>query len=244
MIGESCKDVFVYCDTTRLAPDIPVPILEVQRQHANPGMAKNVERNIVAIHKACEIYTNKNWHKVTKTRYMHHASNHAFVRVDADHSMERVNVKKISLSKYDIIAISDYNKGFLHHDDIAYICKNHACVFVDTKKPVGGWLKNATYIKINSYEYERSMPIHKSIYKKIIRTMGSEGAEFLGTVHPVEKVEVEDSSGAGDSFFAALIVRFAETNNILEAIRFANDRASEVVQHRGVTVIHRPRALI
>ncbi len=240
VIGESCKDIFVYCDTSRLAPDIPVPVLEVVRQYASPGMAKNVERNIIALHKSCDIYTNKNWNKVTKTRYMHTTSNHAFIRVDADHEMDRIDVKKVPLAKYDIIAISDYNKGFLLHEDIAYFCKKHPCVFVDTKKPVGSWLTDAVYIKINNYEYERSMPIHKSVQKKIICTKGGDGAEFQGVLYPVEKVEVEDSSGAGDSFFAALIVRYAEINDIIESIRFANDRAAEVVQHRGVTVIRRP----
>ncbi len=239
VIGESSKDVFVYCSSLRLAPDIPVPVVHVVGQSENPGMAKNVERNIKAIHRHCDIVTNHNWKEVTKTRYMHDKSNHGFIRVDADILIKRVDVKKISLAKYDIVAISDYNKGFLTEEDIRYICEHHPCVFVDTKKPVGAWLKNAAFIKINNYEYERSIPVHKSIVNKIIRTRGEGGSDYKGKNYPVDKVEVKDASGAGDSFFAALIVRYAETGNIVTSIEFANKCASRVVQRKGVSVIEK-----
>ena len=29
IIGESCKDIFVYCNANRLAPDLPIPVLSV-----------------------------------------------------------------------------------------------------------------------------------------------------------------------------------------------------------------------
>jgi len=58
-----------------------------------------------------------------------------------------------------------------------------------------------------------------------------------------ERVEVKDSTGAGDSFFAALLVRYAETGDIDEAINFANACAAKVVTQKGVTLIERPRAV-
>ena len=70
IIGESCRDVFVYCHTSRLAPDIPVPVLQVVEEKDNPGMAKNVEQNIKAIYKNCDLITNENWRDLTKTLYM------------------------------------------------------------------------------------------------------------------------------------------------------------------------------
>jgi bifunctional ADP-heptose synthase (sugar kinase/adenylyltransferase) len=239
VIGDSARDIFVYCSAVRLAPDIPIPVIQIISQSESPGMAKNVERNIKVLHKRCDIITNKNWRDVTKVRYMHDTSNHGFIRVDADVSVDRVDVKKLPLKKYDIIAVSDYNKGFLTEEDIAYICAHHPHVFVDTKKPVGSWLSKAAYIKINNYEYERSLPITKHIARKIIRTHGEHGAAFRGKRYVVDTVEVKDASGAGDSFFAALVVKYAETENIEEAIRFANTCASHVVQHRGVSVIEK-----
>lgn len=237
IIGEGCRDVFVYCDTTRLAPDIPVPVLQIIKQTENPGMAKNVERNIKALGKSCDVITNKNWRSIMKTRYMHEKTNHCFLRVDTNHDIEHINVQKLPLKKYDLIAISDYDKGFLTKEDIRYICEHHAHVFVDTKKPVGDFLNQCAYIKINENEYQRSLPVSRRLKQKIILTKGEQGAEFKGVHYPTEKIEVKDVSGAGDSFFAALIIRYAETGNIADAIRFANACATEVVQQRGVSVI-------
>src|SRR3989338_6723529 len=109
IIGESCRDIFVYCDTKRLAPDIPVPVLQITSRTENPGMAKNVERNVKALHKLCDIITNKNWQSVTKIRYVHEKTPQVFFRVDTDHTMGRVDVRRIPLKKYAIVAISDYN---------------------------------------------------------------------------------------------------------------------------------------
>ena len=110
IIGESCKDVFVYCSTNRLAPDIPVPVLNILYHTENEGMAKNVQRNVKKIFDNCDILTNNNWETITKTRYMHLDSNHMFIRVDSDHSkISKIDLNNIDFN-YDLIAISDYNK--------------------------------------------------------------------------------------------------------------------------------------
>jgi bifunctional ADP-heptose synthase (sugar kinase/adenylyltransferase) len=241
IIGESCRDIFVYCDTKRLAPDIPVPVLHVTKQTKNPGMAKNVERNVKAIHKWCDLHTNNNWRTITKTRFMHEKTPQAFFRVDSEPGFSRTDVQKIPLKKYDVIGISDYNKGFLTHEDIEYICKHHPCVFVDTKKPLGNFLDKAKYIKINKHEYERSLPVPEIIRDKVIVTKGGDGVDFNGKNYLVDAVEIRDVSGAGDSFFAALIVHYAETEDIEAAITFANACATQVVQKKGVSVISKPK---
>lgn len=243
VLGESCKDVFVYCRAERLAPDLPVPVLSVVENIENPGMAANVERNIKNIFTDVDLYTNDAWETVTKTRYMHGQTNHMFIRIDTDHHIPRVNVKKVPLKKYDLIAISDYNKGFLTEEDIQYICEHHHNVFMDTKKILGKWALKSKYIKINNFEYERSKEsLPKGLEKKIIYTKGEQGAFFNGKNYPVgKKVEVKDVSGAGDSFFAALLVKYAETGDIEKAITFANECASEVVKHKGVTLIQKTR---
>lgn len=241
VIGESCRDIFVYCKAERLAPDLPIPVLSVVEQKENPGMAANVERNIKSIFPDVNLYTNEKWKEITKTRYMHCDTNHIFIRVDTDHHIPRIKVENVPYSKYDIIAISDYNKGFLNEEDITYVVEHHNNVFIDTKKILGDWAAKAKFIKINNYEYERSKPyISDTIVNKIIHTKGDQGCIFRGRLYPVaQKVEVRDTSGAGDSFFAALVVKYAETENIERAIDFANECASQVVQHKGVTVIER-----
>jgi len=241
VIGESCKDVFVYCHAQRLAPDLPIPILDVIEETENPGMAANVARNIRAIYDACDLLTNEGWEMVTKTRYMHGKTNHAFIRIDSKHPVLSIDVSTLDLSGYDIIAISDYNKGFLTEEDIQNICEQHPCVFIDTKKILGDWALKAKFIKINDFEYERSKEaITPELEKKIIRTEGALGAFYQGKQYPVsEEVEVKDTSGAGDSFFAALLVSYAETDDIEKAIAFANECARRAVEQRGVSVIER-----
>lgn len=236
VIGESCLDVFTYCEAKRLCPDVPVPVLNVVKTATNPGMAANVFRNIEKLEKDCSLLTNEGWEKITKTRYVDEKSNHHFVRVDSPHVFEPGEVTKEFLTEYELIAISDYNKGFLTHETMRFICENHPLVFVDTKKPVGEFLNSAKYIKINNFEYQNSKPyLTPELEKKIIHTDGENGCYFSGRQFTVNKVEVKDTSGAGDSFFAALIVMYLKKFNIEDAIMFANGIASEAVKHRGVT---------
>jgi len=237
VIGESSRDVFVYCDALRLCPDVPVPVLNIKDQSENPGMAKNVHRNIQSLIKDCQILTNSNWYNVTKTRYVHENSNHMFFRVDTLHEISRIDMNKIDYD-YEIIVISDYDKGFLKKEDIEEICSKHSNVFIDTKKILGSWAEKARFIKINDFEYKNSENyITETLSNKIIHTVGSDGCEFCGVNYPVDKVEVKDVSGAGDTFMAGLVVKYFETKDIEESIKFANKCASKVVRQKGVTVI-------
>ena len=222
VIGETCQDIFVYCHALRLAPDIPVPVLQISKTVESPGMAMNVQRNILSLVPDCELVTNPEWKTVTKTRYIHEVTNHMFVRVDTSHEIPQIDRSKLSFD-YDLIVISDYNKGFLSENDIEYICNNHPKVFIDTKKPLGEWANNALYIKINDYEYRRSLPsLNPILEKKIINTTGAEGCIYQGRKYPVQKVEVVDTSGAGDSFMSALVANYLETSDIEASINFAN----------------------
>lgn len=237
VIGESCRDVFVYCNSNRLCPEAPVPVLNIVDQRENPGMAGNVRRNIESIYGKVDIYTNKDWYEITKTRYVHQETNHMFFRVDSTQEIKRTNVKKINLD-CEVVVISDYNKGFLTEEDIEYICSNHNNVFIDTKKILGDWVSKAKYIKINDYEYSNSENfITDEMSSKIIHTMGGLGCEYQGKRYPTKKVEVKDLSGAGDTFMASLVVKFVETDDIIQSIKYANQCASKVVTQKGVSVI-------
>ena len=237
VIGESCRDIFVYCNSNRLCPEAPVPVLNIIDQRENPGMAGNVRRNIESIYGKVDIHTNKDWYQLTKTRYVHQETNHMFFRVDTTQEIQRANVKKIDLD-CEVVVISDYNKGFLTEEDIEYICSNHDNVFIDTKKILGDWVKKARFIKINDVEYENSKQfLTKELSEKIIHTMGGLGCEYRGKRYPTKKVEVKDLSGAGDTFISAFVVKFLETDDVGESIKYANLCASKVVAQMGVGVI-------
>jgi len=237
VIGESCQDIFIYCEAIRLAPDLPVPVLQETRIRKNPGMAANVHRNIITQVTECSLITNKNWKSITKTRYVHEKSNHLFFRVDSPHLMEPFDLSDIDFHS-EIIVISDYNKGFLTESIIEEICNSHQCVFLDTKKVLGPWAENASYLKINDYEYQRSLPfITNSMDSKLIHTRGASGCDLRGVNYPVELVSVKDTSGAGDSFMAALVIEYLKTGDIITSIKRANAAATNVVKNRGVGVI-------
>jgi bifunctional ADP-heptose synthase (sugar kinase/adenylyltransferase) len=150
IIGESCLDIFIYCDAIRLAPDLPVPVLQKIHTETNPGMAANVERNIQTRSISTELVTNENWDSFVKTRYVHDKSNHMFFRVDAPQQIARINLNNLSF-KSEVIIISDYNKGFLAESDIEYICNSHPLVFLDTKKILGSWAEKAKYINAGGH---------------------------------------------------------------------------------------------
>ena len=57
-------------------------------------------------------------------------------------------------------------------------------------------------------------------------------------IYSVEKVEIKDLCGAGDTFIAALCVNYLNSRNIDEAIEFANKCATQVVQKKGVNIVN------
>ena len=241
VIGDSCIDIYSYCKSNRLAPDKPVPVLEVVETVDTPGMAFNVFRNALSLSnnpKGVDLITNPNYEHVTKNRYVDKSSNHMFMRVDSSNIIERITNRDIERD-YDTIIIADYDKGFLTEEDIEYICPHHPQVFLDTKKVLDNWANAARFIKINSHEYERSKDYFQNVavYDRVIQTMGGDGCYYNGKQYPVEQVDVMDLSGAGDTFMSALAVKYTETENMIMSIEFANQCAAKVVRKKGTTVV-------
>ena len=137
--------------------------------------------------------------------------------------------------------ISDYNKGFLTLHDIAYIGKTAKCpTFLDTKKKLGDWCSNVTYIKINNLEHEKNfetLPLYPMLQDKLIVTKGKHGCEHKGQLYATTDVPVKDVSGAGDTFMSGLVVEYIKNNDIDKAIQFAQECTTIVVQKPGVATI-------
>jgi len=242
VIGESCTDRFVYGHVqNRKCPEAPAFILSPNKKIENGGMASNTQANVNSLGVNCDIITN--CQEIIKERFVDENSNYLLLRVDHDEdSIERISRSQISLekiNKYDAVIISDYNKGLLHENDIEYICKNHKLTFLDTKKILGSFCLNATYININNFEYTKSQPfIDESLFhEKLIMTLGPKGCKYKEKIYPVEKTEVIDQVGAGDTFIAALAVKFLENKQIGESIEFANLCATKAVKKKGVVAV-------
>ena len=240
IIGDSCKDIHVYGRCERLCPEAPVPVFNPVFETQNLGMAGNVYQNVIALGMPATLKTNQE--VIEKKRFVEEQTNHMFLRVDTgEKSVNRIqDLTKGMLQSFNLVIISDYNKGFLSEDDIEFICNNHECVFIDTKKILGDYCKNCTYIKINKYEYNNSLKYiadNDWTKEKVIQTLGDGGCVLNGENYPVEKVEIKDLCGAGDTFMAALCVSYAKTKNISHSLKYANECATKVVQKKGVNTV-------
>ena len=242
VIGDSCLDEYIYCTTNRFCPDAPVPILKPESFVSTLGMAGNVVDNLKALDIEVKLISNTN--KIKKTRYVDERTNHMFFRIDEGEDdvfpIAKKSLENINWDDYHVVIISDYCKGFIDEDTIKYISEQHPITFLDTKKQIDNYAKNITFIKINDVEYRYSADfLDKEYLDKLIITRGPDGAEYEGKVYPVRKVDVRDTSGAGDTFLAGLVANYLETYNIVEAIKFANKCATQVVQKKGTAKINK-----
>ena len=241
VIGESCTDEFIYGKAERLAPEAPAPVFVPHRGTMNPGMAANVVANLQALGANVDFITNKN--KITKTRYVDDKTNHLMIRIDeGDNEVETWSAWSSlpDLAKYSAVVISDYCKGFIDEYSIGAFCNMHQKVFIDTKKTVGSYMSLAKYIKINEKEYLNSkffFDKNPDVLDKTIVTLGKEGCRLGTKIYPVNEVPVKDQAGAGDTFLAGLVWKYVNTENIDEAIIFANECATKVVTKRGVCTV-------
>lgn len=241
VVGDSCTDVFTYGRCERLCPEAPVPIFLPEKTLYNGGMAINVYNNLKSLGVSCDILTNDI--RPVKTRYVDTTSNQLLLRVDEKDNIRRIDskdLKEIDFKKYCAIVISDYNKGFLSVEDIEYISEKNNVVFIDSKKSFGEWCHNIKFVKINEKEYlSNKSYFNNEYFGNLIVTKGKDGAVLNNEqVFSIEEEhDVRDLSGAGDTFFAALVAEYIKNSDICAAIKFANKCASWVVTQKGVVSI-------
>ena len=239
VIGEYCFDIFIYCDTQRLSPEAPVPVLIPVDRKENMGMAGNVVKNIKSILPNDKVSGFYQTELITKTRYIDKKSNHMFIRVDEGEQ----RISKFSLNEYeinyikecDIVVVSDYHKGYLTNDDLEKIGKLSKLSILDSKRKLTKKIVDSyTFVKLNEFEAKNNEDLMGC--QNIIITLGGNGAMYQGIQYKVkEPQETIDVSGAGDTFTSAFIVKYYQTNDVIESILFANHLSSIVVKKRGVT---------
>jgi bifunctional ADP-heptose synthase (sugar kinase/adenylyltransferase) len=78
-------------------------------------------------------------------------------------------------------------------------------------------------------------------YSNLIVTKGEKGATFYSKNEikdfATEKVILRDVCGAGDTFLAGLVIKYSETKDINESIKYANACACKVVAKFGVVTV-------
>jgi bifunctional ADP-heptose synthase (sugar kinase/adenylyltransferase) len=253
VIGDSCQDIFIYGNCPRLAPEAPAPVFHEAETTTNDGMAKNVARNLQSLNPDLEIDIITQEKEITKTRFIEKSTNHLLLRIDTD--VDTLNCgdfdpHKIDFESYEMVIVSDYDKGFLSTENLRDISLKHSLVILDTKKILGRWAEHFKFIKINKEEYDRSKTAstllflepqsRKWLKEALIITEGSQGCVYDHQCYPVKEIETRDFSGAGDTFLAGFACRYLEGRTVVDALHFANTCATQVVQRKGVACVKLP----
>ena len=242
VIGDSCTDKFVYGTCDRLSPEAPVPVLKHTEAKEMPGMAGNVTENVKAF--TADVLLQTQTEHVEKIRYVDSKSNQHVLRFDIEPdrlgSGFTANNSPLALkavrSEFDVVIISDYNKGFVSSEQsLRFTEKMQQVVYVDSKKPDISCFKNSI-VKLNEKEFKATGRTIDST-STLIKTLGSKGAACNGQIYPSKPVEVFDVSGAGDTFLASFSIFHSLTQDISASIKFANKCAGIAVQKKGTYAI-------
>lgn len=230
LIGDACDDIYTYGYVNRISPEAPVPVFEPHYTINKDGMAGNVKNNLEAL--GCTVNFLRG-ETSKKNRLIDHRTKQQLLRLDYDVESKPISFETDIPPVYDAIVISDYNKGTVSYELIEQLVKEvNVPVFVDTKKTDLARL-NGCYIKINASEKSRATSLPNNTH--LIVTHGGDGAEWNGWIYAAESVgDVTDVCGAGDTFLAALVYKFLDTNHMPDAIKFANKASAVTVQHVGV----------
>lgn len=189
--------------------------------------------------------------ELLKTRIINGTTGKQIVRLDNKLIFDEADIQRYKNKCYysnfidfDIIVVSDYNKGIIDQKIIEKLSKTSIPVFVDSKKSDLSIWKNIPkcYVKINSKEFKNSTNAKEC--EHLIVTKGSEGADYyhkgmLHSFYKTSKIDDADVVGAGDCFLAGLVTAFSEGFELDRCLEFANKVAAASVRELGTVEIKR-----
>ena len=234
LVGEHCEDIYHYGTCNRLNPEAPVPILDQTHTTAVAGMSSNVKNNLLSFNFSVNHF--KNTEHLEKHRLIDLTYKQHLIRFDiGDTPLKEFDVRLLK-NDYDIIVISDYDKGFITTAVAKYICKKYKDrpIFVDSKKDDLTCYNNC-FLKINEDEFNNLKNYNRDC--ELITTLGGSGAKYKSYYYPTDTVDVHDVCGAGDVFLASLVYGFNRLKSITKAIPIANKFASMSVNKLGAYVL-------
>ena len=241
VIGDIIIDKYITGTSTRLSPEAPVPVVSQQDSWEQWGGAYLVYLNLMNLGVDVEML-DLSISKCVKTRVL--CDGHYVTRIDQDYKTDgAVALNKIyekDFSAYDVVVLSDYNKGVLDYsnDIIAHLNSFNCKVIVDPKRHVscydGAWL-----VKPNKKEFEELGFTNWT--GNIIITAASDPtiAQIDSEYYTIETdpVEVNDVTGAGDCFLATFVYGMSQGKNYEDCLKLAVKGATESVKHVGTYVV-------
>ena len=282
LVGDFMIDHYIMGSSTRMSPEAPVPIVIPEEEYSKPGGAGNVEMNLSTLgaNVTClgligddiwgekltsilksqgvdtinlEIIKNHN----TSLKQRIYSNGIQVARLDKEKIID-FNLhftKKINYDDYDVIILSDYNKGVLNYFKIPDISTP---IIVDPKKDNFANYVGSNIITPNLNELKRASNIEitdkKSIvdacndlikmhgFDYIVAKRGSKGIIVVGKDSFVKKINAypvnnPDVTGAGDTVISTLALAYISTKNIEESAKIANIAAAIAVNKIGTASV-------
>lgn len=283
LIGDFMVDSYFYGSSVRQSPEAPVPVIKKQNIEFYPGGAGNVAMNLRALganvtclgcigndepgkaliqfFKNEEIdYNHIFFEEIPTTQKKRYFSNGIqILRIDEEKILEDwipKSLEKLNIGSFDIIILSDYNKGVLNKDWFKEL--DFQNIIVDPKKNNFSFYSNAKIITPNLNELERVSQIKLNDYDSIKRAcneiliktnleyivakMGEKGMMVVGKnnyfkiINPYF-VENPDVTGAGDTVIASFSLAYAKFGDVELAAKISNAAASIAVSKKGTAVV-------
>ena len=241
VFGDIIIDKYIYGTSTRISPEAPVPVVTYTDEKTTMGGAALVFENLTSLGVNAELYDALEDHSV-KTRII--CDGHYITRIDEDKNansnavLERV--KQSDFSAYDIVVLSDYDKGTLDNAKqiIKHINKFNCKVIVDPKRYAHDY-ENAWLVKPNHSEYTK-FEFDEWQGNIITTDAGHSVRATIDNVEydiPVESVEVSDVTGAGDCFLASFVYALTKGYTHKKCLELAVRGSTESVKHAGTYIL-------
>jgi rfaE bifunctional protein kinase chain/domain len=290
VVGDVMLDRYWFGDVSRISPEAPVPVVRIERREARLGGAANVARNAAALGTHCALLGVVGADEAGQEveTLLHESSIHSYlkrdeaistiiklrvigrqqqmVRIDfeepptATSLRDKLTQYKTLLPDYDVIVLSDYNKGGLV--DVAEMIKLARAagkvVMVDPKGDDFTPYAGATMLTPNKAELrrivgnwkteeqltEKAQRLREELDLTALLLTRSEEGMSLYTAQEVLHVhadarEVYDVSGAGDTVIATLAAMLGAGCPLPEALATANRAGGIVVGKLGTATVTR-----
>ena len=281
VVGDLMIDNYIIGSSSRLSPEAPVPVICPTSNYSIAGGAANVAMNMSSLgaqvscagvigddlwgEKLISILNEKginstyidkikNFKTTLKQRI--YSNDKQIARIDNEEILEqRCSFMDLKFDNYDLIILSDYNKGVLTTN--WFKKPNGATVFLDPKKSFINFNQcdiitpNLDELKklsgnniISELDIEESCKIILNKYnlKYIIAKRGEKGITIVGKNDYVKHlkarlVKTPDVTGAGDTVISSISLAFIVTNNILKSAEFAINASALAVSKPGTATV-------
>jgi len=237
VLGDIIIDKYIYGTSTRISPEAPVPVITYKKEVETLGGAGLVYENLKSLGvdvKLVDFFDRAS----VKTRVI--CDGHYVTRIDddyiADGSMFLTYILSQDFSDYEYVILSDYNKGTLDESlEIIKHLNTFGCkVIVDPKEHAnhykGAWLVKPNYKEFGDFGFTNWQD-------SIITTNAGDNvvASIDNVVYdiPVEAVEVNDVTGAGDCFLAAFVYGLTKEYTYEKCLQLAVKGSTKAVTHVG-----------